>query len=403
MNEEMLYQAVIDTLLDYDPEKDYYGSNAHFSGAKEYYGLMDVLEMPHGGESPNRDEFMAAIAQMITPEQAEIFPVFPDFSFDPEYPPAQPLSWIAKRIRPELAGRIQELTEGMVKKHFIVCMGERDGEKVYMRNYLFGLVSAYLFTRDTPLSEPALNWYYNVIKGDGVSAKIKISPVGEETLPHEGALTGNPKFGKISMNMPIPDEREVIPYDRASQVIENARSLAVKPCLCRSTMERKGKKECDIPVEGYCMMFDEAADRIIASGIGTEKTKEEMLELLREARDMGLVQQVGNANRTITMCNCCKDCCIFLQTLARGERTLTRPSRFVAKRMDECKQCGACMNVCPMECIKMTVTGAMVLSDKCIGCGLCATRCQFGALGLEKRDPEIIKERDRKVLNRVFG
>ncbi len=91
MNKELLYQAVIDTLLDYDPEKDYYGSNAHFSGAKEYYGLMDVLEMPHGGESPNRNEFMAAIAQVITPEQAEIFPVFPDFSFDPEYPPAQPL------------------------------------------------------------------------------------------------------------------------------------------------------------------------------------------------------------------------------------------------------------------------------------------------------------------------
>jgi len=51
----------------------------------------------------------------------------------------------------------------------------------------------------------------------------------------------------------------------------------------------------------------------------------------------------------------------------------------------------------------MTITGAMVLSGKCIGCGLCASRCHFSVLTMEKRSPELKKERDRDVLNRVFG
>jgi len=75
----------------------------------------------------------------------------------------------------------------------------------------------------------------------------------------------------------------------------------------------------------------------------------------------------------------------------------------VAKRIDECRRCNACIDICPMGSIRMTITGAMVLSGKCIGCGLCASRCHFSVLTMEKRSPELKKERDRDVLNRVFG
>lgn len=368
---------------------------------KIYHKMMDLLESEYC-LSPNREEFLTGITQMITMEQAEIFPVFPLFSFNPDDALAQPLSWIAERVRPELVKKLSVLTKDMVKKHFILLMGKRNGEEVYMRNYLFGLVRIYAFLPNTPLTEPSLNWFYNVTKEQGISAMMEPEPIPYETLPHEGILTGKHVFGKIPMNLMIPDEREIIPYDVASKVIKNSRRAAVKPCLCRLVMEKKNKKQCEHPVEGFCMGFDEAADAVIASGMGEEKTKEEMLEILKECRDRGLVQQVSNANRPLVICNCCKDCCILLNSLARGERSLSKPSRFVAKIENECRKCHVCMESCPMEATVMTITGAMVLTDKCIGCGLCAAKCPFGVISLEKREGKKREGRDKKVVDRVY-
>ena len=401
-NRELIYQAVVDSLIKFRPyfeQKEMIGQKGHID--KKYEDMMDLLESAYSF-SPNREEFLNGITRMLTIEQAEIFPAFPLFSFDPEDHPAQPLSWVAERVRPELEKKLDVLTKDMVEKHFILFMGERNGEKVYMRNYLFGLVRIYAFLPDTPLTEPSLHWFYNAAKEKGVSEAMKPEPIPYETLPHEGILTGDHKFGKIPMNMVIPDEREIIPYDLASEVIKKSRRMAVKPCLCRLAMEKKNKKQCGHPVEGYCMGFDEAADAVIASGLGKEKTKEEMLEILKECRDRGLVQQVSNANRPLVICNCCKDCCILLNSLARGERSLSKPSRFVAKIEKECRKCQVCIENCPMDALVMTVTGALVLTDKCIGCGLCAAKCPFGVISLKRKDGEIKKERDRKVVDRVY-
>ena len=365
-----------------------------------YEKVMDLLEAPYC-ETPNREEFLEGIAKILTPAQAEIFPFFPDFSFDPVDSPAQPLSWIARQVRPELAKQVEELAKGMLEHHFIVLMGEKNGKKVYMRNYLFGLVSIYAFLENTPLTKASRNWFYDVTKKEGVSSRMRIC-MANEILPHEGVLTGMPKYGKIPMNLSIPDEREVIPYDLASHVIKEAYHTAVIPCICRLVTSKKGKKECDIPVEGYCMMLDEMADTVVAAGMGEEKTKEEMLEILKECRDKGLVQHVDNANRPLAMCNCCRDCCALLNSLARGERTLSKPSRFVAKEKGKCKKCNICIQKCPMNAIRMTIGGAMILTDKCIGCGLCAANCPFGVISLEKRDEKIKKERDRKRLSRIY-
>ena len=369
-----------------------------------YEKIMDILENPYC-ETPNREEFIQGLEQLMTPAQAELFPYFPDFSFDPNDPSAQPLSWMLRRVPHELSEKIreniEELTKDMVKKHFVVCMGERDGEKIYMRNYLFGIVSTYAFLENTPLTKAAINWFHKVTEDGRVSSHLKIK-AANEVIPHEGVLTGDFQYGKIPMNLSIPDQREVIPYDLASKVIKDAHRTAVIPCICRQVASKKGKKECEHPIEGYCMMLDEMADTVIASGMGEEKTKEEMLSILKECRDAGLVQHVDNANRPLAMCNCCRDCCALLHSLARGERTIAKPSRFVAEIVRECRECQICLSKCPMDAIRMTIAGAMVLSDKCIGCGLCASNCPFGVIALEKRDSKLIKERDRKRLSRIY-
>ena len=58
--------------------------------------------------------------------------------------------------------------------------------------------------------------------------------------------------------------------------------------------------------------------------------------------------------------------------------------------MDEelCTACEACEEVCPMDAITVEET-AFVNTDRCIGCGLCITRCEFDSMTLKpKKDSE---------------
>ncbi|MBQ9157216.1 MAG: 4Fe-4S dicluster domain-containing protein [Eubacterium sp.] len=358
-----------------------------------YYELMmQELEKPYC-RFENRDEFIEAFRLLLTPQQAEVWLAFPDFSLLEEDPPALPLSAIRSRIRPELNPDLISMVKDMEKKIFLVCMGERAGEKVYMRNYVFGLAKTYVFKKGHPLEKPCTNWFYNVTIMDDMRLGLAIDHSFEVTLPHEGALTGNSRHGKIPMNLKIPDTREIVPYDLASKAVEEASRCAVRPCICRQVAGAKGTKECSYEAS-YCIALNEVADASIASGEGIEKTKEKTLDILKKCRDMGMVQQINNANHPYSICNCCKDCCLCLISLAKGERKISKPSRFVASAAGGCIQCGICMKFCPMEAIRMTIGGALVIPRQCIGCGVCVSKCPKGALTLLRKDPDSPKERE---------
>ena len=58
---------------------------------------------------------------------------------------------------------------------------------------------------------------------------------------------------------------------------------------------------------------------------------------------------------------------------------------------DTCRQCEdpACGNACPQKAITTNEQGIRVVdTDKCIGCGVCTTKCEFGAIKLHRERPE---------------
>ncbi len=365
-----------------------------------YDRMMEELERPYC-RLENRDEFIEAFSLLLTPEEAELFLAFPDFSLLKEDPPARPLSWVYKQVRPDLWPDLEMMTRDMQKKQFLIEMGEEAGEKLYMRNYLFGFAITFVFKPGHPLEKPCQHWFSNVYMMDAMRLGLAIDHPFEVTLAHEGVLTGDSRHGKIPMNLEIPDEREIVPYDLASEAIINATALGVRPCICRHVSEEEGRKTCDYPAD-YCMVLNEVAESAIAMGEAVEKSKEEMLDLLTFCRDQGLVQTINNANHPYSICNCCRDCCLLLASMAKGEREISKPSRFVAYARSGCIQCQACMKVCPMDAIRMTIAGALVLPKKCIGCGLCASRCPKGVLTLLRRDPNSPKERDLEKEKRPY-
>lgn len=47
---------------------------------------------------------------------------------------------------------------------------------------------------------------------------------------------------------------------------------------------------------------------------------------------------------------------------------------------DECLQCGACADQCPVEAIKEGDTKYVIDADACIDCGACQDQCPAGAI-----------------------
>ena len=48
----------------------------------------------------------------------------------------------------------------------------------------------------------------------------------------------------------------------------------------------------------------------------------------------------------------------------------------------KCNGCGTCIDICPMEAIKIE-NGKAVISEECTECGACVNQCPREALSLE--------------------
>jgi NAD-dependent dihydropyrimidine dehydrogenase PreA subunit len=50
--------------------------------------------------------------------------------------------------------------------------------------------------------------------------------------------------------------------------------------------------------------------------------------------------------------------------------------------IEKCDGCGTCVEICPMEAIKIE-NGKAIVSDECTECGACVDECPKEALSLE--------------------
>jgi len=49
----------------------------------------------------------------------------------------------------------------------------------------------------------------------------------------------------------------------------------------------------------------------------------------------------------------------------------------------KCNGCGACVNICPVNAVKIEQKKAIV-SDECVECGVCVNECPNEAISLQK-------------------
>jgi NAD-dependent dihydropyrimidine dehydrogenase PreA subunit len=212
----------------------------------------------------------------------------------------------------------------------------------------------------------------------------------EEYMPSlfdPGAWRKVPQMRTIPVEKSIAVQHEVMPYERAEELVRNHTTFAVSNCICRQEFRILGKG-CDKPEES-CLQFGLAAESVVQMGRGRAVTREEVLAILRRAEEAGLVLQPANAKKPLFICTCCGCCCGVLRLLKRDPKPASLVSSpFVASLNTEtCKGCGICTKRCQMEAIHVDNKKAILNPDRCIGCGLCVDTCRTKSLTL-LRKPE---------------
>jgi len=195
----------------------------------------------------------------------------------------------------------------------------------------------------------------------------------------------------IAIEETVPIDIEVAPYEQLGAILEEAKSFGVRDCICRVQRSLIGHG-CDHPVEN-CLVFshrENALDGAEEEGV-RPISREEALQILKEARDSGLVHTVNNVQgRHWYICNCCTCCCGILRGVSEfGILNAVARSTFCSHVDDAlCTGCGECVERCPFDALALVDDVCQVDAMRCMGCGQCVLVCPTEALRLEPRPQE---------------
>lgn len=190
----------------------------------------------------------------------------------------------------------------------------------------------------------------------------------------------------------------VLDYERATEVIKTASHIGIGTCYCRHKKEHVNQN-CDAPME-ICMTFNQTAASLIKYGYARQVEVDECMDLLEVAKKHNLVQFGDNVqNEVAFICNCCSCCCEALIGARKvGPSQAINSSNFICNIITEnCVGCSKCMEVCPVEAIKMVSTNspkrkekvAVLEEENCIGCGVCERVCSVDAITMEEREQRV--------------
>ena len=318
------------------------------------------------------DEFYVLAEELFTPEQAEIASSMPVDAVSPEELAAKmKMSDVARLHRQldEMAGR------GLVR------VKDKAGKRLYeLMPLVPGIIELQFMHGRTDERTRRLA---QLFKSYGKAVKSMLPP----TLA--SATIEKPKTRTIVVKQEIHGKTTVLPYDEVMKLIDRTEYVAAGTCVCRHQGDLLDRP-CDKPKDNLCMIFGPSAQFAQRYGFVNLISKEEARQRIDEAEKAGLVHNYANSqDRYIDLlCNCCGCHCFILRAAKRSPL----PSQFVIANWvididdDACVGCGACIDRCWMEALKMD--GDLVVRDlsRCIGCGICRYVCPSDAMKLLPRE-----------------
>ncbi len=205
----------------------------------------------------------------------------------------------------------------------------------------------------------------------------------------QGILGTHPPIHRVIPAQQTVKSELILPYDDVRALLLQAKSYAVRDCICRVEQDVLGGRNCSFPLKN-CLNFSRAERPAVPGSI----SQEEALAILDETEEIGLVHTVSNSVSDVDyICNCCGCCCAILRGITDWgiENSVAKANYYSVIDPGECMGCEICVDRCQVGAISMQDDLAVVNASRCIGCGLCVTGCSDRAAHLHKRpDAQLI-------------
>lgn len=235
-----------------------------------------------------------------------------------------------------------------------------------------------------------------------------IGPMMEHAL-FNGHRTGDALYflpkDRVVIDQHIGDQENfAVPSTVVAHFIEDAKFIFLMDhCICREAADCQ-----DYDHNIGCIFLGEAAQDINPK-LGKLVDKETALAHVEKAREAGLVHLIGRdvidaiwmgvtpSTKLMTICNCCPCCCLFkfLPNLTpKLQKKVERMPGVHVVVTEDCIGCGLCTeDVCFIDTL-LLVNGKAVIGEDCRACGNCADVCPQGAI-------KVVIERNDYVENTI--
>ena len=179
----------------------------------------------------------------------------------------------------------------------------------------------------------------------------KVTPM----VPEGGAGIG---MHVIPVEKAIEMENQSISIEHISHWLDKYEGkYAASPCSCRRSRRTFGEGCADDP-ESWCIAVGDMADYVVETGKGGRYiTREEALDIFKQAEENGFVHQITNSDgedKIVAICNWNVNVCYALRTSQLFNTPNMSRSAYVAKvEAKDCVACGRCVEFCPAGAVKL--------------------------------------------------
>lgn len=334
----------------------------------------------------------------------ELYPdyVYPEFTPDPNEPFREPIAKLGKKITdripqklglkkitrndPEYWGLAGVLTDE--EAELALKLGERKPKTLPEIVKLSGLEEKICEALLEEMSRKGLleyNWE-NAAHEKQYVLPMYVPGCAEFFNMNAKILESNPEMGTFFEHMSrLPLEKitpfvpeggagigmHVIPVEKAIEMENESVDLehisywlskyegkyAASPCSCRRSRLTHDEGCADDP-EGWCVAVGDMADYVVETQKdGRYISKEEALEIFRQAEENGFVHQITNIDgkdKIFAICNCNVNVCYALRTSQLFNTPNMSRSAYIAKvEKQNCVACGKCVEACPAGAVKL--------------------------------------------------
>ena len=256
----------------------------HLAAKDLYHDLGRKVDNLHV-RAPLNDTFNEILKELYTEEEAEVVIKMP-YVFSN-------LDRVSKITKFE-STRLQNILADLCDKGLVMDMW-LDGEYRYMPSPL--VIGIFEFTmmrtgEDLNMKRWAQLFHDYMEEGSMYRANFDDKSITSiaRALPHQEAVEGH---------------IEILDYEKATHLIDEAGKYAVGICSCRHKKEHSDEERCDVPLS-TCTTFGQAADYMIRHNLSAEISKSEIMEIFSRSKELGLILSADNVQeRIMFICHCC--------------------------------------------------------------------------------------------------